>query len=93
MSAMDFHPRTGELFGIEFGFGPLPDFPTYLVTINTSNAEIARISELPLCSDALVFFTSPPSNVPTLSEWGLITMAAILGIVGFMVARRRKLAA
>ncbi len=33
------------------------------------------------------------SNVPTLSEWGLITMASILGIVGFMVARRRKLAA
>jgi hypothetical protein len=32
----------------------------------------------------------PPSNVPTLSEWGLIAMAVILGIVGFMVVRRRK---
>lgn len=31
-----------------------------------------------------------PSNVPTLSEWGLIAMAGILGIVGFMVIRRRK---
>lgn len=30
------------------------------------------------------------ANVPTLSEWGLIAMAAILGVVGFMVARRRK---
>ncbi|MGB3729468.1 MAG: IPTL-CTERM sorting domain-containing protein, partial [Thermodesulfobacteriota bacterium] len=29
------------------------------------------------------------ATVPTLSEWGLISMAAILGIVGFMVARRR----
>ncbi|MCK5391568.1 MAG: IPTL-CTERM sorting domain-containing protein [Deltaproteobacteria bacterium] len=29
-------------------------------------------------------------NVPTLSEWGLISMAAILGLVGFMVIRRRK---
>lgn len=29
--------------------------------------------------------------VPTLSEWGLIAMASILGIVGFMVARRRKI--
>lgn len=28
--------------------------------------------------------------VPTLSEWGLISMAGILGIVGFMVIRRRK---
>jgi YVTN family beta-propeller protein len=35
----------------------------------------------------------PPSNVPTLSEWGLIVMASILGIVGFMVMRRRKVTA
>jgi len=31
--------------------------------------------------------------IPTLSEWGLITMAGILGIVGFMVIRRRKVTA
>lgn len=31
--------------------------------------------------------------VPTLSEWGLIAMAGILGIVGFMVIRRRQLTA
>ncbi len=30
--------------------------------------------------------------IPTLSKWGLIAMAAILGIVGFMVMRRRKVA-
>jgi len=30
--------------------------------------------------------------IPTLSEWGLITMAGILGVVGFMVIRRRKAA-
>jgi len=29
--------------------------------------------------------------IPTLSQWGLIAMASILGIVGFMVMRRRKL--
>ena len=33
------------------------------------------------------------TGIPTLSEWGLIAMAAILGIVGFMVIRRRKAAA
>ena len=32
------------------------------------------------------------TEVPTLSEWGLIAMAGILGIVGFMVIRRRKVA-
>ncbi len=30
------------------------------------------------------------TTVPTLSEWGLIAMASILGLVGFMVLRRRK---
>jgi len=34
----------------------------------------------------------PPTEVPTLSEWGLIAMASILGIVGFMVMRRKKAA-
>jgi hypothetical protein len=35
----------------------------------------------------------PPPMVPTLSEWGLISLAVvlgILGIVGFMVIRRRR---
>lgn len=31
--------------------------------------------------------------VPTLSEWGLIATAGILGIVGFMIIRRRKITA
>ena len=30
------------------------------------------------------------TSVPTLSQWGLIAMAGILGIVGLMVIRRRK---
>ncbi len=34
-----------------------------------------------------------PSAIPTLSEWGLIALAGILGIVGFMVLRRRKVTA
>ncbi|GJM15650.1 MAG: hypothetical protein DHS20C13_09770 [Thermodesulfobacteriota bacterium] len=34
-----------------------------------------------------------PANVPTLSEWGLIAMASILGIVGFIVMRRRQVIA
>jgi len=40
-----------------------------------------------------VAITTTPSAVPTLSEWGLIAMASILGIVGFMVIRRRKVTA
>ena len=31
-----------------------------------------------------------PSNVPTLSEWGLIVTAGVLGFVGLLAIRRRK---
>ncbi|MCH7519298.1 MAG: IPTL-CTERM sorting domain-containing protein [Candidatus Dadabacteria bacterium] len=32
-------------------------------------------------------------SIPTISEWGLIAMAGVLGIVGFMVIRRRMVKA
>ncbi len=36
----------------------------------------------------------PTRNIPTISQWGLIAMAGILGIIGFiMVIRRRKVTA
>ncbi|MHA1445036.1 MAG: IPTL-CTERM sorting domain-containing protein, partial [Candidatus Hodarchaeales archaeon] len=31
--------------------------------------------------------------IPTLTQWGLIAMVVVLGIVGFMVIRRRKVTA
>lgn len=34
-----------------------------------------------------------PTDVPTLSEWGLIAMAGVLGVVGFMVIKRKRAAA
>jgi hypothetical protein len=34
--------------------------------------------------------TPAPTEVPTLSIWGLATMAGILGIVGFIIIRKRK---
>ena len=37
--------------------------------------------------------TQRVASVPTLSQWGLIATAGILGIVGFMVIRRRKVTA
>jgi len=43
-------------------------------------------SEIPQCAPI-------PTNVPTLNEWGLIAMASILGIAGFLVMRRRKVTA
>ncbi|MGB2692970.1 MAG: IPTL-CTERM sorting domain-containing protein [Thermodesulfobacteriota bacterium] len=46
-----------------------------------------------IMDDVIINAVRLPTNVPTLSEWGLISMAAILGIVGFMVMRRKKVAA
>ena len=31
----------------------------------------------------------PPRNVPTLSEWGLVALAAAIGMVAFIILRRR----
>jgi len=46
-----------------------------------------------IMDDVIINTVDLPSIVPTVSEWGLIAMASILGIVGFMVLRRRKAAA
>ena len=44
--------------------------------------------------DGMVVLTfATVAGIPTLSEWGLIAMAGILGIAGFMVIRRRKVTA
>jgi len=48
--------------------------------------------ELPGSSFACTF-VNRTTKIPTLSEWGLIAMAGLLGIVGFMVLRRRKVTA
>lgn len=48
------------------------------------------INEPRVWNGTVFYEFSAPAQVPTLSEWGLISTAAILGIVGFMVMRRRK---
>jgi hypothetical protein len=47
----------------------------------------------PEVSDITCLFVNSiiPRNIPTLSEWGIIAMAGILGMVGFMAIRRTKL--
>ena len=32
----------------------------------------------------------PPTPIPTLTEWGLLAIAAVLGIVGIVIMIRRK---
>ena len=44
-------------------------------------------SEVPQCRSDIV------SPIPALSQWGLIAIAGVLGIIGFMFIRRRKVSA
>ncbi|MEM7009291.1 MAG: IPTL-CTERM sorting domain-containing protein [Thermodesulfobacteriota bacterium] len=48
-------------------------------------------SEGSLTCPSFVLADSDLRNVPTLSQLGLLAMAGLLGIVGFIVVRRRKL--
>ena len=67
-------------------------------SINADGTRIAFISEadinggnpegnfeiyLAVCFDV-------PRPIPTLSEWGLIAMAGVLGVIGLLAMRRRK---
>ena len=59
---------------------------------DTIGWERGQTTEL-IMDDVIINAVELPTNVPTLSEWGLIVMAGVLGIVGFMVMRRRKVTA
>ena len=71
-----------------------PNFCFNLPSTQGCASENVRLDEV--CNESTGLCEEPPpvvSSVPTLSEWGLIAMAVVLGIVGFMVMRRRKVTA
>ena len=84
----------GTIFGTPCGDCTDPDD---LLTVDPTTGDLTFIgpsgqgfvSDLAFVEAGLL----PQRPIPTLSEWGLIAMAAILGIVGFMVMRRRKVTA
>ncbi len=93
VNALAFHPSTQKLFGSTVDLNTSPnERSSTLITINTVTGQTTEIGVLPDCFDGIIF-RELPTNIPTLSEWGLIAMAGILGIVGFMVIRRRKVTA
>jgi len=79
-----FNPFNGELLGTSNLF-PI----TNLASVNPFTGDITTIGQLPDCADGMEFFELQPRPIPTLSEWGLIAMASILGIVGLFAIRRR----
>ena len=68
--------------------------PCLLIDIDPNSLTIVCKNESGVETVTCTFFNVRiERNIPTLSEWGLIALAGILGIVGFMVMRRRKVAA
>ena len=66
-----------------------------VAVVNTANDQLIDTINLPATDDPLriTICALSPRSVPAMSEWGLIAMAAVLGILGFMVIRRRQAAA
>ncbi|MGB2691679.1 MAG: IPTL-CTERM sorting domain-containing protein [Thermodesulfobacteriota bacterium] len=62
-------------------------------TVRFRAAEVDNLGNFLFSIDNVTCAGEITAQVPTLSEWGLIAMASILGIVGFMVMRRRQVAA
>lgn len=57
----------------------------------TSDGFVSELGDMDHVSKGLAFNCGvPPSTVPTLSEWGLITTVIALGLVSFFVLRRRS---
>ncbi len=93
VNALAFHPVTGELYGTTVDLSDPPtERSSALVKINTETGVTTVVGDLPNCSDGLIFFQQP-EPIPTLSEWGLIAMAGVLGIIGLLALRRRKVTA
>ncbi len=93
INALAFHPVTGDLYGttVDSGSESPNKRSSTLVILDTTTGETTFIGDLPDCSDGLVF-KIVPRNIPTLSEWGLIAMVALLGLAGlFFVAWRKCL--
>ena len=97
INALDFNPETGVLYGSFLDANNIVGLGTenYLVTISTSDGSTAFLGRTVPGLDAIVFVEGifPVASIPTLSEWGLIAMAGLLGVICLLVIRRRKAAA
>jgi hypothetical protein len=75
-----------QMEGSCFDFGDQnPDEPTPACLVDDIIDNATCNEQTGLCTQI-----SAISPVPTLSEWGLVAMAAILGIAGYIVVRRRR---
>lgn len=75
--------------------GALNDAPLFNSNDTIPGDLLSGLSEIELTECVNWDFGDPPppgslEPIPTLSEWGLIAMAGVLGIIGLFVLRRRS---
>lgn len=90
IGGLAFHPITQVLYAGNTTPGPPFVFAdTTLEILDTTTGELTLVGQFPNCADAIVF-AELVTDIPTLSEWGLIAMAGVLGIIGLLAIHRKK---
>lgn len=81
----------GTLYG---GTAPSQGPGGFLVTINPNNGIFSFVGVVSATGGSsiggLAFQANCTSNIPTLSEWGFIAMAGILGLFSLFILLRKR---
>ncbi|HSC35212.1 MAG TPA: IPTL-CTERM sorting domain-containing protein [Thermodesulfobacteriota bacterium] len=93
VGGLAFHPVTQQLYA-SANNGDVGPTDSYLLTVDESvPPSFNVVGQTVDCFDGIAFAEQVSNNVPTLSEWGFIVMAGILGIAALLVLRRRRITA
>ena len=87
INSLDLNPETDVMFGsLDV---QLLEYEHYLVTIDTSTGLVTNVGETVEGLEAIAFLNPRVSNIPTMSEYGMIVLAAVLMTGAIFVLRRR----
>ena len=87
INSLDLNPETDVMFGsLDI---QLLEYEHYLVTIDTSTGLVTNVGETVEGLEAIAFLNPRVSNIPTMSEYGMIVLAVVLMAGAIFVLRRR----
>lgn len=79
--------------GYRFGGIDCDAEPGIVITDSAEGFSINCVDETAGSASCVIRNVSIVSGIPTLSQWGLIAMAELMGIAGLVIIRRRKITA
>ena len=87
INSLDLNPETDVMFGsLDI---QLLEYEHYLVTIDASTGLVTNVGETVEGLEAIAFLNPRVSNIPTMSEYGMIVLAVVLMAGAIFVLRRR----